>query len=338
MAAVRAKAKTSRRRGGLLLASLFATALLCTPAAAGPKALAAQPATRVIMLGTAGGAETRLKRIQSTTAIVVNGSVYLVDLGDGALRQMAKAGLKQDQVRTVFLTLFSQDRISGLPTFLSTRWLMFKPAPLEIYGPVGLDQTLQGINLSLEAVAASSFVPSADPFAAVSPHELLESGPVFQDGNIKVTALALPRARDKPPVAFAYRFETPGGSIVFTGATGAREALASFAKGADLLICEDYDIDGIVRRTSSAQTTPEMRARVMKHMSTNHLDPEQIGDLAAAAGVGRVVLHHLEPGSDTEDAQYADRAYASGVRSKYHGPVILPHDLQSFDLPATVKK
>lgn len=322
-----------------MLAGLAAGSILLAP---GSAICASAPQSRldarIVMLGTAGGAETRLKRVQSTTAIVVNGAIYLLDVGDSAIRQMARAGLKRDKVRAIFLTLFSQDRISGLPPFLSTRWLMQKPAPLAIFAPQGLDQTLAGINLSLQAVATSSFVPSAEPLAQVSAHELVESGPVYQDENIKVTALALPRVAGEPPVAFAYRFETPGGSIVFTGATGARDSLAGFAQGTDVLISEVYDIDGITKQIGSAQATPEMLARVFKHMNSNHLNPEQIGELAAASNAGRVVLHRLEPGSDSETAGYAERAYAAGVRGKYHGPVLVPNDLQVVEITASTKK
>ncbi|MET0179082.1 MAG: MBL fold metallo-hydrolase [Novosphingobium sp.] len=290
----------------------------------------APPAARIVMLGTAGGAETRLRRVQSTTAVVVNGAVYLVDVGDGALRQLVSAGLRQEQVRAVFFTLFSQDRVGGFPNFIGTRWLMLKKTPLPMYGPTGLVQTLQGIDTSLKPVAASSFVTSKDPLEQIDAHEIVESGKVYRDENVTVTALALPRAAGKPPVAFAYRFETPGGSVVFTGATGARDTLAGFARGADVLVSEVFDIEGIVRKTGS--TTPALRERVMGHMRTNHLDPEQIGTLAKAAGVGRVVLHHLEPGLDSETPEAADRGYAAGVRGAFAGPVILPRDLQVIPL------
>lgn len=314
-----------------IFASLAAGALLCGGGVvnAGP---ANQPKAEVVILGAAGGPQVRLKRHQSTTAIVIDGSVYIVDLGDGAIRQLAAAGLKQDQVRAVFLTLFSQDRVSGLTPYLSTRWLLGAKTPLAIYAPVGLKQSLEGVDLSLKAVAASSFVMNPNPLVGISTHELVETGPVYEDQNVRVTSLALPRSKDRPPVAFAYRFETPAGSIVFTGATGAREALVDFAKGADIMVSEVVSIDGIVATMSSPQTAAQTRDRVMQHMRANHLDPEQIGQLAAAAKVGRVVLHHLEPGSDSEDARTADRMYAEGVRKTYRGPVTVGHDLQQITL------
>ena len=310
----------------LRFALAFAAASLGTA-----QAIAAAPA-EMVMLGTAGGPETRLKRVQSTTAIVVNGAIYLVDVGDGANRQLAKAGLARDGVRAIFMTLFSQDRVGGLPNFIGTRWLVSAKKPLAIYGPVGLDQTMRGIDLSLKPVATSSFVTSPDPLGGVTTHELADSGPVYRDENVTVTALALPRRPGVPPVALAYRFETPGGSIVFTGATGARDALIGFARGADVLVSEVFDLDGIIAKTGSPATTPALRERVMQHMRSNHLDPEQIGTLATAAGVGRVVLHHLEPGLDSDTAQAMERGYAAGVRRTYRGPVLLPQDLEVIGL------
>lgn len=68
-------------------------------------------------------------------------------------------------------------------------------------------------------------------------------------------------------------------------------------------------------------------------MRTNDLDPEHIGALASAAGVKRVVLHHLEPASDDESAKAIEAGYAAGVRRKFAGKVILPDDLQTIALP-----
>jgi ribonuclease BN (tRNA processing enzyme) len=62
-------------------------------------------------------------------------------------------------------------------------------------------------------------------------------------------------------------------------------------------------------------------------MAQDHLTPEQVGRLAAAAHVGRVVLTHLAPGTDDE----ADtRAYVAGISDHYRGPVTVANDLDRF--------
>ena len=54
--------------------------------------------------------------------------------------------------------------------------------------------------------------------------------------------------------------------------------------------------------------------------------PEDIGRLAAAAGVKKVVLTHFVPGRDGEP----DSAYVDGVALHYKGPVVAARDLMEF--------
>ena len=46
--------------------------------------------TRLITLGTAGGPFPRGKRAQSSNLLIVNGTPYLIDAGDGVARRLAK--------------------------------------------------------------------------------------------------------------------------------------------------------------------------------------------------------------------------------------------------------
>jgi ribonuclease BN (tRNA processing enzyme) len=36
--------------------------------------------------------------------LIVNGALYLIDAGDGTLRQLAKAGIKFNEIGTIFIT------------------------------------------------------------------------------------------------------------------------------------------------------------------------------------------------------------------------------------------
>ena len=70
-----------------------------------------------------------------------------------------------------------------------------------------------------------------------------------------------------------------------------------------------------------------MRQSIIAGMRRNHLEPAEIGRMAAAAGVGAVVLTHFVP--SPEDA--ADReAYVRDIRSVYAGPVTMANDLDRF--------
>jgi ribonuclease BN (tRNA processing enzyme) len=276
----------------------------------------------------------RLKRAQPSSAMVVNGAVYLVDVGDGALRQLYAAGLKIDQVRGIFVTLHSQDRTSGLGAFLSTRWATNGKMPLAIHAPPGLTETLGGLRATLNPVAASSHGGSGKPLEDIAAHELSAPGIIYQDENVRVTALALPREGDvagRPPRAFAYRFDTADGSIAFSGPTGPFDGLVPFLRNADTLVAEVINLPA-ARGEPISLPRGKTRGAGPAQPLPGHLNADQIGKIAAAAGVGRVILHHLIPSTDGESAKMQDWLYAAGVRASYAGPVIIPRDLETFGL------
>ncbi len=62
-------------------------------------------------------------------------------------------------------------------------------------------------------------------------------------------------------------------------------------------------------------------------MEEDHLTPVEIGRLASAAGVGRVVLTHLVPGNDDETDL---SGYLEGIADVFDGPVSIANDLERF--------
>jgi ribonuclease BN (tRNA processing enzyme) len=113
---------------------------------------------------------------------------------------------------------------------------------------------------------------------------------------------------------------------VFSGDTGHCPALTAFAKDADLLVHQVIDLP-LTREMLRNQRVPDAMADgLMRHMTEEHTVPEDIGLLAQAAGVKKVVLTHLVPGGDEPDARYSD-----GVRKHFNGPVVVARDLMVFN-------
>ncbi|TDC90976.1 MBL fold metallo-hydrolase [Saccharopolyspora aridisoli] len=102
------------------------------------------PSPHVVTLGTAGGPRwwdrpgAAAARSGISTAVVVGDAIYLVDAGQGAGRQLTRAGLRMDQVRALFLTHLHSDHVADL-----TGLLLFglferrEPdvVPLAVHGP-----------------------------------------------------------------------------------------------------------------------------------------------------------------------------------------------------------
>src|SRR5258708_7236904 len=75
--------------------------------------------TRLITLGTVAGPPPRAHRAQSSNLLIVNGTLYVVDAGDGAARRITKAGFNVRDVGTIFITHHHDDHTAGVGTLMS---------------------------------------------------------------------------------------------------------------------------------------------------------------------------------------------------------------------------
>ena len=110
---------------------------------------AAKHRTRVTLLGTAGGPPwwDGSDRSGISTAITVNGSVYIIDCGEGWGPQFRKSGLGPagfqkglDNMRAVFITHHHSDHMVDYPNLLLLAWHNGSDGlqqPIKIMGPGG---------------------------------------------------------------------------------------------------------------------------------------------------------------------------------------------------------
>jgi ribonuclease BN (tRNA processing enzyme) len=92
-------------------------------------------ATRLVLLGTAGGPLPSVVRSGIAQAIVVGDRVYLVDCGSGVTRQLRRARLLKD-LHQVFLTHLHSDHDCDYFNLFLLGWpiLQWGP-PVDVYGP-----------------------------------------------------------------------------------------------------------------------------------------------------------------------------------------------------------
>ena len=86
-------------------------------------------AAAFITLGTGGGPVIRRDRSEPANALVINGNIYLFDIGAGTQRRLAEAGINPRQVRAIFLSHMHIDHTGDLAPFLLNRWVLndFRP-------------------------------------------------------------------------------------------------------------------------------------------------------------------------------------------------------------------
>jgi ribonuclease BN (tRNA processing enzyme) len=100
--------------------------------------------TQIVLLGT-GTPPADPDRSGPATAIVVNGTPYLIDFGAGVVRRAKAAvaergitALEPTNLRVVFLTHLHSDHTVGYPDLILTPWVLGRRVPLEVYGPTGI--------------------------------------------------------------------------------------------------------------------------------------------------------------------------------------------------------
>jgi ribonuclease BN (tRNA processing enzyme) len=282
----------------------------------------AQPKpTRIVLLGTKGGPRVGgTGRRNPATLLLIDDQPYLVDCGYGVSQQLVAANVALPRLRHIFITHLHSDHLLEYGGVIYNAWAAGLKTPVDAYGPPGLEHATRAffdfMREDIEIRIPDEGRPDLRKLVAV--HEIDKPGAVMRNADVGVSA-ALVR---HPPWrhAYAYRFDAADRSVVISGDTTYAPELASFAKGADVLVHEVMYLPGVeslLARNPNASTLRE-------HLLASHTTTEDVGRIAAAAGVKTVVLTHLVPG---DDPSITDEQWKEGVRKHFHGEVIVGRDL-----------
>lgn len=278
--------------------------------------------SELILLGTAGGPTPKVDRSAPANAIVIGDDIYVIDCGNGVARQMVKAGLDPGRIRDVFITHQHSDHNADYGNLLLLAWATDLHTPVDTYGPPPLTRMTE---LFLEMDAYDIGIREKDegrpPLAPlIRPHEITRGGPVMHDANVKVTAALV----QHPPVtpAFAFRFDCPDRSIVFSGDTRPSKNLVELAHGADILVHEVIDLAAIDQVVKDEVTATRLRA----HLEAAHTPMSEVGQLATEAGVKTLVLNHFVPGAPP----IPDQVWYDAVKPHFAGKLVIGHDLMAL--------
>lgn len=287
-----------------------------------------RPATQIVLLGT-GTPSPDPDRAGAAIAIVVNGTPYLVDFGPGVVRRIAGAqrkgvpGLSVTGVRVAFLTHMHSDHTAGLPDLILTPWAVGRIAPLEIYGPAGLEEMTAHVLMAYDADISirrrdkiALGVPEQAEGYGVNAHDV-GPGVVYRDANVTVTAF--PVRHGDVPVAFGYRFDTPDRTIVISGDAAPSETIVDHCRGCDVLIHEAY----------SMLTYESVSDSYQRYRREHHTSSVELAALANRARPGLLILYHrANPGG--VGRPNPEEAVVDEIRRTYRGRVVTGHDLDVF--------
>lgn len=184
---------------------------------------------------------------------------------------------------------------------------------------IGVERDGYRPDVDLGVVASGASGEAAAP--AMEPVEIRP----LDDNGVRVTAILVQHAPVFP--ALAYRFDTPSGSVVFSGDTGPCENIVRLAAGADILVHDTIDVEFIARRVANLPN----REAIVNHLAGSHTAPEDAARLAARAGVRTLVLSHLVPG----DGELSEAEWEARARPFFDGDVVCGVDLDTYTLAAS---
>src|SRR6266849_1037115 len=246
--------------------------------------------TRVVLLGT-GTPVPDPDRSGPATAIVVDGSAYLVDFGPGVVRRAKAAvldkgitALEPANLKVAFVTHLHSDHTAGYPDLILTGWTAGRRTPLEVYGPAGLQSMTEHILQAYRIDIETRTNPEGDQRGSpegwkVNAHEI-KPGVIYKDANVTVTAFPTKHSME----SYGYRFDTPDRSIVISGDTSPTQATIDACHGCDVMIHEGTTLAWLAKRP------PTFQAFASKY----HTTTAQLAELAVQAKPRLLIVYHIQ--------------------------------------------
>ena len=279
---------------------------------------------KVVLFGTKGG--PRLIKGGSwptSSALVLNDKVYIIDAGLGVTRQFIEAGFTYDQLETVFITHHHSDHNLELGGLVYTSWVGAPAHHIKLFGPHGLNRLMTSF-VDSQAFDIDIRVHDEglnDIRNCFSCHEFTE-GVVFEDDHLIVQALRV----EHPPVTdcFALKFETETAKIVFGADTAYFPPLAEFARDADILVHEAMHLGGAKQICDMLKDT---KPKLWDHFMASHTPCEDVGRIAASANCKTLVVNHFVP---EIGFRVSKDEFETAIRSTFAGDLVLGKDLLSI--------
>ena len=169
---------------------LFTLMILCLPAVTPVFAVDSQEnSTSITLLGTGGGPGGSRARAGIATLLTVNGQDYLIDAGDGVSRQLAKVGVSEKGISTIFFTHLHDDHTVGLPAIMSFFYTL-RGKHMSIYGPPRTERLIAGaldfLSDNAEIRIKEQHLPT---LSSIFSAKDIGVGEVYSDKNIKVSTV-----------------------------------------------------------------------------------------------------------------------------------------------------
>ena len=250
---------------------------------------------RIILLGS-GPALASATRDNTSFLLDSPAGSLLIDCGGGPFHKLLRTGVDPACLKGVILTHAHPDHVYGLPSLVHELSLFGRREPFHIYS--------NGHTQQVATALLDAFQLWKKP-VPLELHLLPDEEKFLVLENELYLVHTSPVKHLVPTVAVRVTSRGSGRAAAFSADTGPCRELVSLASGADLLFQE------------CAEEEPHQF----------HCAPQQVGEMAAEAGVAEVILVHCHPNLLKEPY-----LTISEIRKQYHGSVRFGEDFDVYEL------
>lgn len=312
----------------------------------------------VVFLGTKGGPPPTPEAAGISTAVVVDGAAYLVDVGRAAVTQFVRAGLRFRDLKAVFITHLHVDHTADyFNLFLlpgnahPSRWDAL-PDAVPVYGPGpagGLPPAPDGVPdavphgdqapglAALTDLAASAYAYSTNLFLRESGIRHTRSLADVHEIDVSATGATFENTSpDMDPIVVleddrvrVTAVLVPHGPVFPAFAYRFDTRHGSVTLSGDTTYSDNLerlaqDTDLLVHEAINVDGFRGPEALV-EHLLHGHVEVQKVGGVAQRAGAARLVLSHV---GDLAHGVADPERWEGWAREGYDGEVHLARDLE----------
>jgi ribonuclease BN (tRNA processing enzyme) len=318
------------------------------------------PDNALLTLGVQAGPPPIPDRFGISSALKVGNDLYVVDCGLGSLNAFTNAGLKMNNLKTMFITHLHTDHIVDYYSFFLSG-LCNAPAgrpPVTVYGPgpagglpaseVGNPNPLTVDPANAAPGLAATTVALHQAFAYTSNIFIRDMGSDDIVDLVKVVEIPVPPGsdyRNRSPRMEPFPVMSDDNVAVTATLVSHYDVYPAFAfrfdvrkpvvsvtfsgdtTKSDNLIRLAQDTDILVHEAMFSLDDAYYKGRFPpNYLPNSHTSAVQVGEVAAAAKTKQLILSHYDP-TDLPDSQWLDV-----IKQNYPGKATIAKDGQVFAL------
>jgi ribonuclease BN (tRNA processing enzyme) len=162
--------------------------------------------------------------------------LFLVDTGDGTLRDLIQQNIDLNRIKAIFFTHGHADHVSGLFAVLSQFRNMERMQKVEIVYPEGTTSIAHIIQAFKKSISQTLFSIGCQQISTSQTIQV--SGITMKAYQMTHYAAVGHHKLLYPDIAMGYRFSFEGESIAITGDTGLCQNLKDLVKGVDIALID----------------------------------------------------------------------------------------------------